>query len=622
MSQYRTVDFNHRITLQQMELVDMADKIRVLGIAPYAGLKELMQDIARQRSDVELEAYTGDLSHGVELALEHQRRGFAGIISRGGTAEMIRRVAGVPVTEVSFSVYDVLRAMKLAQNYDGKFAIVGFSGITKCAEILCNLLQYEVKIITIKSQEDAASRLETLKEQGFSMVLGDTVTAVKAKLTGMNGILITSGGESVEAAFDRAVEICESHRKNLEEIEFLHTLLSSCRDEMMVFSEKGEMRFSTFSTSKPDDEIVSFMGKNIAPVLERGERKFLKQQAGKADKSDRKVIEFFGRGFSTTSGRYCAFTMKQTPQLRAYSEQGVTFQNSADLLEDVSSVFCRSNSVGRGLMEKIEKCSRSDLPVLIIGEPGTGKDKTANSIYMRGRFSGNPIISIDCAVVSDKKWGMLLESEYSPFLEENFTIYIKNVEQLNEATSAWLVKYLDDYGICKKNRLIFSCVTRNNAEEALCSNLKNKLSCLLVKLLPLRQRPDDIPSLCSLYINEINAATGKGVIGLTPEAMTLMRDFYWEYNLIQLHRVLTQLVVLSDSSYISADEVTDILSAESQQKQQKPDAADCVLNLNQPLNEINRDIVEAVLSEEGMNQSKAARRLQISRSTLWRMLRK
>jgi len=598
----------------------MADKIRMLGIAPYSGLKELMQDIAHQRSDIELEAYTGDLSFGAKLALEHQRRGFAGIISRGGTAEMIRRVAGVPVTEVTFSVYDILRAMKLAQSYDGKFAIVGFSSITKCAKILCDLLQYEIEIITIKSQEDAASCLNALKEQGFSMVLGDTVTTAKAKLAGMNGILITSGGESVEAAFDRAVEICESHRKNLEEIEFLHALLFSSKDEIAVFGENGNMIFSV--PAQPDGATAALMEKNISLVLERGERKILKQQTSGIDKAE--LLTILGRDFSTTSGRYCAFSIKRTPMPLIYDEQGVTFQNKIDLMEDVSNVFCRSNSIGRlaGFMEKIEKYARSDLPVLIVGEPGTGKDKTANSIYMHGKFSNNSLVSIDCTVAGDKKWRQLFESEYSPFLEENFTIYIKNMEQLNGPTGAWLAKYLEDSGICKRNRLILSCVTKNNAEEILCSDLKNKLSCLFIKLLPLRQRPEDIPSLCSLYINEINAATGKGVIGLTPEAMTLMQDFYWEYNLIQLQRILAQLVILSDSPYISADEVADILAAEPQQRQQETGTTDCALNLNQPLNKINEDIVEAVLREEGMNQSKAALRLQVSRSTLWRMLKK
>ena len=596
--------------LEQTGLIKMNDRIRILGIAPYAGLKELMQDVALQRSDVELEAYVGDLSYGVELVQEHQRRGFSGIISRGGTAEMIRRVASVPVTEVALSVYDVLRAMRLAQSYNGKFAIVGFSSITNCAKILRDLLQYEIEIATIKSQEEVVSCLETLKKQGCSMVLGDMVTTVNAKFAGMNGILITSGGESVEAAFDRAIEVCEGYRKNLEEIEFFHALLSSTKDEIIVFNENGDIKFS--SSHSLDEETMSFMKKNVASVLERGEKKIMRQQ------TDEEIVTFLGKNFSTATGRYCAFTLKQASKSNVFDRQGITFQNKADLIEDVTNVFSRSNSVGR-FAGFVEKYGRSDLPVLIMGEPGTGKDKTAISIYIRGKLSDNPMISIDCAVVGDKKWSQLLESEYSPFLEENFTIYIKNVDHLSESTGVQLIKYFEDVGTCEKNRLLFSCVTKRNVDEAsFCSILKNKLSCLVIKLLPLRQRPEDIPSLCSLYINEINAATGKEVIGLTHDAMVLMRDFPWKYNLNQLKRVLTQLVVLSDSPYISADDVAAILAAEDEWK---PEPTACGLNLNQPLSDITRDIVRAVVSQEGMNQSKAALSLNISRSTLWRMLK-
>jgi len=589
-------------------------RIKILGIAPYLGLKELMQDIAHQRSDIELEVYVGDLSDGVELVLEHQRRGFSGIVSRGGTAEIIRRVANIPVTEVTLSVYDVLRTIKLAQSYNGKFAIVGFSSITNCAKILKDLLQFEIEIVTIKNQAEVVPCLETLKEQGCSMVLGDMVTTVNARLTGMNGILITSGGESVEAAFDHAVVISEGHRKNLEEVEFLHALLYSMKEDIAVFDENERLKFS--ASRSLNEEMESFMKKNITSVLERGEKKILKRQT---DEDGKELLALIGRGFSTTTGRYCAFTSKRTPKPHAYDGQGVTFQSKEDLLEDVSNAFCRSNSIGKsaGL---IEKCAHSNLPIIIMGEPGTGKDKTANSIYMRSKLSDNPMISINCAVVSEKKWSHLFESEYSPFLEKSHTIYVKNLDQLSEHTAVQLVRYFEETGAFERNRLIFSYITKHNVDEPLiCSDLKYKLSCLIVRLPPLRQRPEDIPSLCSLYINEINATTGKGVIGLKPEAMALMRNFHWEYNLNQLQQILTQLVVLSDSPYISADDVADILAAESKRK---PELIGHGLNLNQPLNDISRDIVRVVLSEESMNRSNAARRLQISRSTLWRMLRK
>ncbi|MDR1377235.1 MAG: PrpR N-terminal domain-containing protein, partial [Synergistaceae bacterium] len=202
------------------------EKIKILGIAPYAGMKELMQDIVARRNDIDLEVFVGDLSNGVDIVLERQNQGFSTIVSRGGTAEMIKRATDIPVSEVFLSVYDVLRAIRLAQNYNGKFAIVGFPSITRCSHILCDILQYDtIDIVTINGQEDIKVCLETLKKQGYSIVVSDMTTTIQAKLVGINGILITSGGESIEAAFDHAVEICEGNRKNLEKIEFLNALL-------------------------------------------------------------------------------------------------------------------------------------------------------------------------------------------------------------------------------------------------------------------------------------------------------------------------------------------------------------------------------------------------------------
>jgi transcriptional regulator with PAS, ATPase and Fis domain len=600
------------LNFKQGDHENMQDQIRILGIAPYVGLKELMQEVAAQRSDIDLEVYVGDLADGVRLALEHQRRGFSVIISRGGTAETIRRVASIPVVEVNLSVYDVLRAIKLAQNYGGKFAIVGFPSITNCAKILCDLLRYMIDIVTVNSREEVEACLQTLKRKGCSMVLGDMVTTVSAKIAGLNGILITSGGESVESAFDHAAEIYGGRGKNLEEIEFLDALLLAFRDELIVFDENCEVRTQLSANgSLPDEGMLCFMKKNVSSVLKRGEIKILRRRA------DEELITLLGRSFSTRSGRYCAFTLTRVPASHVYDGQGVTFQNKAELMEDVSNIFCRSNSVGK-FAGMVEKYSSSDLPVLILGEIGTGKDKTANSIYIHGKLCDHPMVTIDCALVGEKKWNWIFENEYSPFQEEKFTIYIKNTNQLSEPLGARLVRYFQEAGVCERNRVIFSFVARHNAEAGksqLCEKLKNDLSCLVIRLTPLRQRLEDIPSLCSLYINEINASSGKSVVGLTPEATTLMREYHWENNLNQLRRVLAQLVTLSDAPYISADEVAEALAAESD-----PVPIGHDLNLNRPLGDIARDIAWAVLREEGMNRSKTARRLGISRSTLWKML--
>jgi DNA-binding NtrC family response regulator len=333
-----------------------------------------------------------------------------------------------------------------------------------------------------------------------------------------------------------------------------------------------------------------------------------------------------GRAFAAGERRYCAYFAARLPSAHPYNEQGIAYKNKSDLLEDIDSAFCKNLFVG-GLNETVEKYGKSALPVLITGEAGTGKDKTANFIYMSSHLSDNPIVSIDCNVVTEKTWKRLMEDESSPFSDERLTLYLKNTHCLDELTGARLIRCFEHTDICERNRLLFSFVLKRDSHEEnrFHADLRNKLMCLTLKMPPLRQRPDDIPNLCSLYINEINTATGGEVIGLTPEAMRLMTEYRWEYNLDQLKRVLTELVVLSSSPYLSAPEVERALSVESELmsgngREDAPQRR--VPDLGKSLENITGDVVRIVLNQENMNQSKAARRLGISRSTLWRMLGK
>ena len=121
------------------------EKIRILGIAPYEGLKSVMQKMAADRNDIDLTVYVGDLQKGAELAQRNFHGNFDVIISRGGTAELIGSLTDLPVIEITLSVYDVLRAIKMAENFSSRYAIVGFPSITDSARLLCDLLQYRVE---------------------------------------------------------------------------------------------------------------------------------------------------------------------------------------------------------------------------------------------------------------------------------------------------------------------------------------------------------------------------------------------------------------------------------------------------------------------------------------------
>lgn len=96
-------------------------KPRFLCIAPYEGMYHLMTNIAAQRDDVELVIQSGNLDDGLKTALDN-RRGIDAVISRGGTADVLRgHMMDIPICDIVPSAYDILRTIRLAQGMDDDF---------------------------------------------------------------------------------------------------------------------------------------------------------------------------------------------------------------------------------------------------------------------------------------------------------------------------------------------------------------------------------------------------------------------------------------------------------------------------------------------------------------------
>ena len=116
--------------------------IKILGIAPYEGIASLMQQAAESRSDLQIDIHVGNLTVGAEIAVaQTAHQAYDVILSRGGTAESIRQATDLKVVDIPLSVYDILRSIKLAENHNCKYAVIGFPAITRNATFLCEVLR-------------------------------------------------------------------------------------------------------------------------------------------------------------------------------------------------------------------------------------------------------------------------------------------------------------------------------------------------------------------------------------------------------------------------------------------------------------------------------------------------
>ena len=135
-------------------------KIKVLGIAPFESMSTLMLQAGAKRNDISLTVYTGDLEDGAAIASRYTQNDFDFIISRGGTAQLIRQVSSIPVIEITISLYDLLRCIQLAQSASNHYALIGFPNITKNTHFINTLLNYKMDIYTIDNQKEAEKVLK------------------------------------------------------------------------------------------------------------------------------------------------------------------------------------------------------------------------------------------------------------------------------------------------------------------------------------------------------------------------------------------------------------------------------------------------------------------------------
>ena len=200
--------------------------INVLAILPYEGMKEIIINAAKEFEEISLYAYVGDLEEGVRIVKERSDdQEYDLIISRGGTAELLKKeLKDRTILEIQTSFEDVFHAVLLARNYQEKFAIVSFPVIAQRAKELCVLLRYDIEVHTIRSEQEAVELLKKLQKAGYTMVVGDMITALVAKRFGMNPVLIMSGRESIDMTLRQAQQLAVMKKKISGECEILKSM--------------------------------------------------------------------------------------------------------------------------------------------------------------------------------------------------------------------------------------------------------------------------------------------------------------------------------------------------------------------------------------------------------------
>lgn len=587
----------------------MKKKYKILGIAPYQNLNHTMIAAAEKYEEIELTAYTGNLEDGVQLALQYMNQGFDLILSRGGTAEMIQKVATIPVVEIPVSINDILRAILLLESLTEPYAIVGYPNITQPAHVLCEMMNYQMEIITIHHPNELDDVLGRLKEKGCHLILCDVITEMAMREAGLEPILILSGSEGVESALEYSINMCHTIEETKARSRLFAEALQMQGMATIIMKEGGSVLFSTYNKE------------NVASVIG-----YLRQLLEKPQSVTAKAFHMIDNGLYSILaektdflGEACyIFCLEQNPFPVGGGKHGIRFSSSTEISVMYSNSFYSLTASARLMEEKIKLINQNRMPVMILGERGSGKNQVAAKLYLESSMKKYPYVTIDCQVINDRTWNYIVSNYNSPFNDQNNTIFISNIQALSKSRQNQLLSLLVDTKAYKRNRIMFSCSqTLDQDVQDPSKNFIDYLTCTTIYMPPLRELTDDIQNSSNLYLNTLNVELSRQIVGFTPEALCLLTSYQWPDNFLQLKRVLTELAILTSTAYIQYDTVYQTI--EKEKRQYVPNTS-AVFDYDRTLGEMTHEIVKVVLAQCGGNQTLAAKKLGIGRTTLWRYL--
>lgn len=589
--------------------------IRILGIAPYEGIAHLMRQAADGRTDISLTVYIGDLSAGVDLVTQHTtNERYDVIMSRGGTAELIKSHTTLPVIEIPLSVYDILRSIKLAENNNCKYAIIGFPAITRNATFLCEVLRYDVDIYTIHNEDEARTVLQTLESTGCQMILCDVVTNALAHEYGIPAVLITSGRESVDEAMNAALQDGLAHRQATAQSNFFQAVIEAMPNDSIVCDSCGKEISVSFSPNLPD--AIQAKARAAAAVQDNKPHRAVTEVNSVRYTLQTTPIQIDEDLFHVVTIESKALSFSLERNGISYSDRQAAVDTFFDSFYGITQSFSTTNLT-------LEQYLQSSQPVVIYGEPGTAKPQMIRMLYVKGPLSEAPLITINCSRLMRAGWKYLMESEQSPLYGHGCTIKFDYIDSLDDEQFTELFSAIRAMNTAENNRLLFtaSCSV-NGAMHPHYPRLIDMLNALPLYMPPLRSHLQDISRLSGLYISALNMRTASSVLGFEPGADRRMTAYTWPGNYDQFCRVLDELVTKATTPYISEKNVELALSREHALYPDVDLLTQQTLPADLTLEHLEFMALQQALQLENGNQKKAAERLGISRTTLWRMLQR
>jgi DNA-binding NtrC family response regulator len=342
---------------------------------------------------------------------------------------------------------------------------------------------------------------------------------------------------------------------------------------------------------------------------------------------------------------------------RRLREENVQLKRALKQRYNFPNIIGKSERI-LSLLDLVAQVAPSRSTILIVGESGTGKELIAKAIHSASPRADKPFVAVNSGSIPVD----LLESQLFGHVKGAFTsavaskkglfevadqgtIFFDEISTIGTETQAKLLRVIQErefmrLGGTENIKVDVRIVAASNVDllglvrdGRFREDLYHRLNVIALKLPPLRERREDVPSLVDHFLCHFSRENNRPLGRFTREAMKLLMDYSWPGNVRELENVVERAVVLSAHEEIDVDllpepiltrgmlgdarmQLSELLNSLAKDSNQRTAAGQTAPSLFEIMEQIERRVIIDMLEQTGWNQTEAAERFQVPLSTL------
>lgn len=611
-------------------------------IMPDQSLKEQAR-LAFHDKHEDIRIEVGLMEEGVQQAARLAEEGFEVFISRGRTAFKIKEASpGWSVVEIPFTVLDIFQTIERAKLQGKNIGVIAFAPMVSGLNQLGTMLGTSIHFYPWREESEVELKVLEAIDDNVDIIVGGAITGNAADKHEIPFAVIENTAESIQQAAQEAKNIASAIEVEKAKGNLFRVVMDYAYDGIISVDAKGLItvfnpvaeRITQINSSKaigrnikeiwPDlkvHKVLNSCSEDLGQLLKINNDQVVCNKVPICVKDE--VVGAVINFQDVTKFQQ----MEAKVRKRLFDTGHVAIMRFDDVI-GTSSQLRKSVSLAQDF-------AKTESSILIQGETGTGKEIFAQSIHNGSNRSKGPFVALNCAALPEQ----ILESELFGYVGGAFTgasqkgkaglfeiahggtLFLDEIAEMKYSTQGKLLRVLQEKQVMRlgshrvtpvdvriiaaTNRKIKDLVNNNEFR----SDLFYRLNVLQLMIYPLRDRIQDVTTLARYFL-ERHAARMNRKLKFTDRALEELTKYNWPGNIRELQNIIERILATLKGSKIGIDMVREHVADQYEG------------NLHEQLRNDEMEEIKKTLMLTRGNHTEAAKILGISRSTLWRKLKR